>query len=136
MLDGHAQRERLTLAGNDHDDLARLEYRLDAHGERHARHGGDVVSEETGVGEYRVVRERLDARARRQRGSRLVERDVAVLANPAKEELDPADGPDLLFVCIALTDKVGRVAVEDVHVCWVNVHCRVKENIIGILGRV
>ena len=104
VLDGHAERERLALAGNDNDDLARLEYRLDAHGERHARHGGDVVSEETGVGEDRVVRERLDARARRQRGSRLVECYMAVLADPAQEELNPPGGPDLLFVRVALAD--------------------------------
>lgn len=53
----------------------------DADGERLPRHLADVVAEEALVGLERVVRERLDARARRQRRARLVERDVPVRTN-------------------------------------------------------
>ena len=69
LLDGLGEREGLALAGDDDDDLAGLEHGRDADGERHARHGGDVVVEEAGVGEDGVVCERLDARARGERGA-------------------------------------------------------------------
>lgn len=69
LLDGLAERERLALAGDDDDDLARVEHGRDADGERHARDGGDVVVEEARVREDRVVGERLDARARGEGGA-------------------------------------------------------------------
>ena len=69
LLDGLAEREGLALAGDDDDDLARVEHGRDADGERHARDGGDVVVEEARVREDRVVCERLDARARGERGA-------------------------------------------------------------------
>ena len=53
-------------AGDDDDDLARVKHGLDADGEGHAGDLGDVVAEEAGVGEDGVVRERLDARPRRE----------------------------------------------------------------------
>ena len=69
LTDGLAEREALALAGDDDDDLARVEDGADADGERHARDGGDVVVEEARVGEDGVVCERLDARARREGGA-------------------------------------------------------------------
>ena len=46
--------------------------------------------------------------------TRLVERDVSVLANPAEEELDAAVLLDLGLVTLALFDQVLRVPVQDV----------------------
>ena len=66
MFDRHAQRERLALTSHDHDDLARVEDGLDANRKRHAWYGGNVVTKEARVGEDRVVRQGLHARARRQ----------------------------------------------------------------------
>ena len=45
----------------------------------------------------------------------LVEGDVAVLADTAEEELDPAVLLDLGLVRVALRDEVLRVSVQDVH---------------------
>ena len=53
----------------------------------------------------------------------LVEGDVAVLADPAEEELDPAVLLDLGLVRVALRDEVLRVAVQDVHLRRRDVHC-------------
>ena len=113
-LDRLAERERLALAGDDDDDLARVEHGLHADGERHARHLRNIVPEEARVREDRVVRERLDARAALQARARLVERDVPVLADSAEEELDAAVGLDLRLVRVAFGDQVLGVAVEDV----------------------
>lgn len=66
LLDRLGEREGLALAGDNDNDLARLEHGRDTDGERHAGHGGDVVVEETRVGKDGVVRERLDARPRRE----------------------------------------------------------------------
>ena len=123
LTDGLAEREALALAGDDDDDLARVEDGADADGERHARDGGDVVREEARVGEDGVVRERLDARARGERRAGLVERDVPVLADPAEEELDPAVRADARLVARALADEVARVAVEDVDLGGRDVDC-------------
>ena len=68
-LDRLAQRKRLALPRNNHNDLATVEDGPHADGERHARDPGDVVPEEARVREDRVVRERLDARARGERGA-------------------------------------------------------------------
>ena len=123
MLDRHTQRESLALTGDDHDDLARVQDGLYAHGKRHAWHGGNVVSKETRVCEDRVIREGLDTRARRERGPGLVERDVPVLTDAPEEELDATQGPDLFLVLVAFGDEVRRIPVEDVHVLRVDVHC-------------
>ena len=112
-LDCLAERERLALAGDDDDDLARVEDGGDADGEGHAGDGGDVVVEEAGVGEDGVVREGLDARARGEGRAGLVERDVPVLADAAEEELDAAVFFDLGFVGFAFADEVFGVGVED-----------------------
>jgi len=106
MFDRHAQRQRLALSSHDHDDLARIKDSFDAHRKRHAWHGGDVVTEEARVCEYRVVSERLHARARRERGPGLVERDVTVFADTPEEELDAARRLDLLLVSVAFVDQI------------------------------
>jgi hypothetical protein len=122
MFDRHAQRERLALAGYDHDDLARIKDGLYAHRKRHAWYGGDVVAKEARIREDCVVSERLEARARRQRGPGLVERDVPVLADAPEEELDAAHGLDLLLVLVALFNQVWRVPIKDVYVFRVDIH--------------
>lgn len=44
----------------------------------------------------------------------LIERNVTVLANSAKEEIDAAHRLDLGFICIALPDKILCVSIENV----------------------
>ncbi len=48
----------------------------------------------------------------------LVERDVAVLADAAEEELDAAVLLDLGLVALALLDQVLGVPVQDVDLGW------------------
>lgn len=60
--------------------------------------------------------QRLDARARRERRARLVERDVAVGADAAEEELDAAVGLDLALVLLALLLQILRIAIQQMHV--------------------
>lgn len=113
-LDGLAEGQGLALAGDDDDDLAAVEDGLYADGEGHAGDLGNVVAEESGVGEDGVVGEGLDAGAGGEGGAGLVEGDVAVLTDAAEEELYAAVGFDLGFVGVALADEVFGVAVEDV----------------------
>lgn len=124
LLDAALQGGGLAGAEDDDDDLARLEHGLDADGEGHAGHLGDVVAEEARVGEDGVVGERLDARPRRQAGPGLIEGDVAVLADAAEEQVDAAGRLDLLLVLHALGLEVRRVAVQDVHVVRPDVDVR------------
>lgn len=121
LLDAALQRERLALADDDDHHLARLEHRLHAHRQGHARHLVNVAVEEARVGQDGVVGERLDARAAGERRAGLVEGDVAVLADAGQEEVDAAARLDGVFVGDALGLEVGRVAVEDVHVGGVDV---------------
>lgn len=114
-LDGVRERKSFTLAGDDNDDFTGVKHGGDTHSEGHTRDLADVAVEEAGVREDGVVREGLDAGARRQAGSGLVERDVAVLADAAEEELDAAVRLDLGLVRLARADEVLGVAVEDVH---------------------
>ena len=57
----------------------------------------------------------------------LVERDVAVLADAAEEELDAAVGLDLLLIRLALPDEVLRVPVENVHLRWRDIDCTTRQ---------
>lgn len=124
-----AQRQRFPLARHDRHDLPAVQHRRDAHRQCHPGHLGDIVPKEPGVREDGVVRERLDARARGERRPGLVERDVAVLADPAEEELDPAVRDDLGFVCFAFPDEVFGVPVEDVDLRRRDVDCRARSEV-------
>lgn len=62
-LDHLTQGQRLVLSRHDENHLPRVHDGLDADGERHAGHGGEVVVEETAVVEDGLVGEGLDAGA-------------------------------------------------------------------------
>lgn len=55
--------------------------------------------------------------------TRLVERDVPILADATEEELDAAVRLDLLLVLLALRDQILRVSVQDVHLRGRDVDC-------------
>lgn len=61
-----AQRQGLPQACDDHYDFPALQHGSDTNSECHSWHFVDVVVEEAGVGENGVVREGLDASARRK----------------------------------------------------------------------
>jgi len=111
----------LARAEHHDDDLARVEDRLHADRQGHLGHEGGVVAEEAAVGQHRVVGERLDAGARRQARARLVEGDMAVLADASQKEIDASDCFDLCLVLHTLGLEVLCVAVEDVHVARMDV---------------
>ena len=57
----------------------------------------------------------------------LVERDVAVLADAAEEELDAAVGRDLGLVRLALVDEILGVTVQDIDLARRDVDCVERE---------
>ena len=84
-------------------------------------HEVHVVVEETAVGYDGVGGQRLLAGAALEAGSRLVEGDVAVGAYAAHEEVDASCLGDGFLVVLALCHKVLGVAVEDMHVLFLDV---------------
>ena len=80
--------------------------------------------------------EGLDPGPGHQARSGLVEGDVAVGPDAADEEPDAAGFGDLPLVLLALGLKVGRVAVEDVHVGGVDVDVLRKKSIFQQLSLV
>jgi hypothetical protein len=70
-LDHLAQGQRLVLSRHDEHHLPRVHDGLDADGERHAGHSGEVVVEETAVVEDGLVGEGLDAGAGDEGGAGL-----------------------------------------------------------------
>jgi len=80
--------------------------------------------EESRVGESRRVRQLDDARARRERRSRLVEADVAVLSEAEEGESESAGRGDGLFVARAFGIEIGRNAVRNVRASGVDVDVR------------
>ena len=116
---------RLVLAGREQGDLFGIEDRGDARRERFPRHV--LHSEEVGGGVLPGERvERDDARARCRVGARLVESDVARLADAEQLEVDAAGRPDRLFIRGARVRHAlaRRRAVGDVDVLLRDVDLR------------
>lgn len=112
--DSMTQRQRLSLTGNDHDDLPTIQNGAHTHGQRHPGHLGDIPLEETRVGEDSVVRKCFDPRTRNKGRPRFVEGDMPILAYPPQEQLDPAVRLDGCFVGTTFGNEVLCVSVEDV----------------------
>jgi hypothetical protein len=121
LLDATLEGEGFAGTEDDGDNLAGLENGLDADGQSHARHLGKIIVEEAAVGQNRIVSQRLHAGTRGQARSRLVEGDMAILADAGQEQVDAAYGFDLGFICDALGLEVCRLTVEDVDVLGVDV---------------
>lgn len=71
LADDQAYRVGLFRPRNDQDDLTSIHNSGDTDSEGHAGDSGQVVVEEPGVRKDRIIRERLDARARNKGGSGL-----------------------------------------------------------------
>lgn len=136
LLDAALQRKCLARAQDDDDDLTGLQHGLHTDGQRHLGDLFQVVSEEARVGDDGVVGQGLDTGARGKRGARLVEGDVAVLANAREEQVDAAGGLDGGLVVDALLLQVWCVAVENVDVGRADVdvleEMRPHEGMIGL----
>lgn len=135
LLNASLQSKRLALAKNNDNDFASLENSLDTDSQGHARDLVDVIAEESRVGENSVVSQSLDTSSAGQAGSRLVESNVAVLANAGKEEINAADGLNGVFVSDALGLEVGGIAVQDVNIGRVDID--VREEVLpheGVVG--
>ncbi len=122
-FDRAADDARLVLASGQDRDLARIHDGGDAHGDRLARHvllaeevGGRVASRD------RV--ERHEARPALEAGARLIEADVARLADAQDLEVDTARILDRLLVLLAILVHAlpGHRPVRDVDVGRVDVH--------------
>ena len=91
-------------------------YGRDTHGHRLLGNLVDVIVEETGIHQKRVLGKRDHTGAGLQGGERFVERDMSVLAYAAEEEIEPAGRSDSLFIIITLLLQVLGVAVEDMDI--------------------
>src|SRR5690606_22710949 len=122
-LHGAAHDRRLVLARGDDRDLPRLHDGGHAHGDRLPRHV--LLAEEIRrrvLARHRV--QRHEAGARLPPRTRLVEADVAGLADPQDLEVDPADGPDrgLVFPAVLLDLLPRDIASWNVDVLRPDVH--------------
>ena len=79
------------------------------------------MAEKARVRDDRVLRERLDSRARAERRKRLVEGQMSVRSDAAHEQIDASCLLDPRLVVRALFLQIGRVAVENVHVFGLDV---------------
>lgn len=53
--------------------------------------------------------------------TRLVKRNMSILSNSTKEQVDPARFFNRLFVRFAFLDQVGGISVQNVYVLRVNI---------------
>ena len=81
VLDGLMQGISLVSARYHDDDLFGVHHRANADSQRFRGNVLDFVVEETRVGDNRIFRERLNARARDERRSGFVEGDMTIGAN-------------------------------------------------------
>ena len=114
-LDRSGNGLRLRLSEGEEEHLARFHDGADTHRDHVLRHVVDLA-EEPGIVLRSALRERLDARARGQRGSRLVEPDVPIGADADDLQVDPPHRADLFLVSLAEAGDIGRIAVGDVDV--------------------
>jgi len=77
---------------------------------------GDIVIEETSVGNDGVVGQGLDTGTGVQGRTGLVEGNVTIGTDTAQEELDAANRGDLLLIALALEIQISCVSVKDVDV--------------------
>ena len=76
------------------------------------RHLANVSTKEPCISQNGVIGESLDARPRSERGARLVEGDVPVLADATEEELNAAIRLDFGFIRVAFANKIFSVTVQ------------------------
>ena len=121
LLNTPLQSQRLALTQDDGHDLSRLQHSLDTNCKGHLRHLLYIPAKEPRVGKDSIVSQSLNTGSTRETGPRLVEGDVAVLADAGEEEVDAASGFDGVLVADAFGLEVRGVTVEDVDVGRVDV---------------
>lgn len=95
---------------------ADLHKSLNPHRQRHLRHSIQIPSEKPRIRSHRLLCQSLYSCPGRQAGPGLVESDMPVCADSSEEQIDSADGLDLVFERGALGFEVCRVAVEDIDI--------------------
>lgn len=123
LFDSLAESQGFPLARNNYHNLTRVQYSAHANRERHPRNLADISFKEPRVRENCVVGQRLDTRARGERGAWFVERNVAILPYTAEEELDSAVGLDLVLILLTFSYQILLVAVKDVDLARWYVDC-------------
>ena len=124
----------LALAGRHQHDRPRVHDRRHAHRQRLFRHVFQLAAEEPGVRAARRQRQLHAVRPRRQLRRRLVEADVAVLADAENLQVDAAGPQDAIFEPRALGVEVLRLAIEEVRLARRQVH--VAEQVLAHVGAV
>ena len=100
----------LVVAADEQENLLGVTDGADADGESGLRNLVGVIAEEAGVDEKGVFGQRAYAGAGNERGEGFVERDVAVNAGAAHEEVDAAVGSDLVFITLAFRFEDKRAS--------------------------
>lgn len=106
----------LVHASHDNNNLSRIHDGLDADCKCSARHLGQIIVEEAGVGKDGVVCQGLDSGARTKTRSRFIEGNMTVWTDPTQEEVYAACFGDLCLKVLAFFGKIRRIAVQNVDV--------------------
>ena len=115
-LDGRGDGAGLLGAIGHDDDLLRAQHGGDTDTHRLGRHLLGIIVEEAGINLTGILGQGHDAGAALQRGERLVEGDVAVLADTAEEQVETAGRHDGFLVVFTFLDGVRGVAIEDMDI--------------------
>src|ERR1700722_1766753 len=85
LTNGFAQRQALSSSCSDYHNLPTVQHGPNTDGQGHPWHYRDIIVEETRVGENCVIRQRLDACSRHERGAYPIQHTVV----PAMQEFLP-----------------------------------------------
>ena len=121
-FDSLLQSACLAVTIDDNHHLAGIHHSADAHGERSLGHLVQVAVKKTAVGDDGVLGEGLLPRARGERRTRLVERNVSIGAHATHEQIDAPSCLDASLIIGALLNQVGRVAIEDIDVLRLDIN--------------
>ena len=121
LLDGVLEGTGLGMTVAENHHLAGCHDGADTDSEGLLGHLGDIVVEETAVGNDGVGGEGLDTGLAGEGRAGLVEGDVAVGADAAHEEVDASGCLNHTLVAGTLGQEVGGIAVENMNILGVNV---------------
>ena len=103
------------------NDLASIHHGADTDGEGLLGHLALVVVEEAAVGLNGVGGKGLDTGTAGKTATRFVEGDVSIGTDTTHKEVYATSGSYHLLVVIAFGHKVGGIAIEDVHILFLDV---------------
>ncbi|SBN21108.1 conserved hypothetical protein [Klebsiella variicola] len=120
------QRQRFLMTQHQNHHFFCIQQGAYAHGQRVFRHQIHITIEEAGVRHTGVMSQGLNTGTGRQRRGRFVERDVAIVAHAAHEQVDFTVGTNFFFIATAFRIDIRRVTIQQVDIFCRNINV-VKE---------